>query len=67
MIKGHLDKLGQTRLFFAYVAYEMKHFDDAAKWADSVAAGSDVKSEDVGRLQRAIKDAISECAADKIS
>ena len=65
--KGHLDKPGQTRVFLAYVAYEMKRFEDAAKWADAAAGEADVKKEDITRLQRAINDAIKERAAAKTS
>ena len=57
--KGNLDKPGQTCVFLAYVAYELKRFDDAAKWAVVAAGKPDVKEEDLARLTRAIKAAIT--------
>ena len=55
--KGHLDKPGQTRVFLATVAYELKRFAAAAKWAREAANQPDVKKEDLARLNRAINDA----------
>ena len=58
--KGNLDKPGQTCVFLAYVAYELKRFDDAAKWVGAAFGRTDVKKEDLARITRAIKDAITE-------
>ena len=65
--KGNLDKPGQTCVFLAYLAYELRRFDDAAKWAGAAAGKTDVKNEDLARLTRAIKDAITERDARKTS
>ena len=58
--KGNLDKPGQAYVFLAYVAYELRRFDDAAKWAAGAADKPDVKKEDLARLNRAIKDAVKD-------
>ena len=58
--KGNLDKPGQTRVFLATVAYELKRFDAAAKWARDAADQPDVKKEDLARINRAITDAGNE-------
>lgn len=58
--KGHLDKPGQTRLFLAYTAYELKDFPAAAEAAKAAAAHDDVKKDDLARLTQAIADATKE-------
>jgi hypothetical protein len=58
--KGNLDKPGQAYVFLAYVAYQLRRFDDAAKWAAAAADKPDVKKEDLARLNRAINNAVKD-------
>lgn len=58
--KGSLDKPGQTRLFLAYTAYELKDFSAAAQAAREAAAHDDVKKDDLARLTQAIAAATKE-------
>ena len=58
--KGNLDQLGSTYFFLGCVAYELKRFNDAAKWIECAVGKSDVKEEDLAHLTRAIKDAVTE-------
>lgn len=60
MRKGSLDKPGQSRLFLAYVAYELKDFPAAAGAARDAAAYDDVKKDDLARLNQAIAAATKE-------
>ncbi|MFA6959804.1 MAG: hypothetical protein WC205_03520 [Opitutaceae bacterium] len=55
--KGRLDTPGQTHLFLAYIAYELKAYEDAARWARAAADFADVKKDDLARLNLAIADA----------
>lgn len=55
--KGSLEKPGQARLFLAYVAYEQKDTEAAARWVKDAAAFDDVKKEDLARLSKAIDEA----------
>ncbi|MBW8782653.1 MAG: hypothetical protein JF599_12325 [Verrucomicrobia bacterium] len=65
--KGNLDKPGPAFVFIAFVAFELKRLDDAARWADAATDKPDVKKEDLARLKRAIKEAIREREALKTS
>lgn len=56
--KGGLDKPWSVQLFAAYMAYELKKYDEALKLAEDAAKVPEAK--DAGRLVRAIKDAIAE-------
>ena len=55
--KGSLEKPGQTRLFLACTAFELKAYDDADRWARDAAAFPDVKKDDLARLSQAIAEA----------
>jgi hypothetical protein len=52
-----VDKPGQARLFLAYIAYELKAYDDAARWAREALAYDDAKPADITRLDQAIREA----------
>jgi Flp pilus assembly protein TadD len=65
--KGNLDKPGPAFVFIAFVAFELKRFEDAARWADAATDKPDVKKDDLARLKRAIKEAIREREALKTS
>ena len=55
--KDALEKPGQTRLFLACTAFELKAYDDADRWARDAAAFADVKKDDLARLAQAIAEA----------
>ena len=55
--KGLLEKPGQTRLFLACTAFELKAYDDADRWARDAATFADVKKDDLTRLHQAIAEA----------
>jgi hypothetical protein len=55
--KAPVDKPGQARLFLAYIAYELKAYDDAARWAREARAYDDAKPADITRLDQAITEA----------
>jgi len=55
--KGSLEKPGQTRLFLACTAFELKAYDDADRWARDAAAFADVRKDDLARLSQAIAEA----------
>ncbi|MDR1280604.1 MAG: hypothetical protein LBK99_07250 [Opitutaceae bacterium] len=61
--RGKLERPGQAWFFLAYVAYELRRFDDAARWAETAAAQSDVQKDDITRLTQAIREALQEAAA----
>lgn len=63
--KGSLEKPGQTRLFLACTAFELKAYDDADRWARDAAAFTDVKKDDLARLSQAIAEARRVSAASK--
>lgn len=58
--RGNLEQPGRAWFFLAYVAYELRRFEDAARWAAAAAAQPDAQKEDVARLSRAISDALQE-------
>ncbi|AHF92370.1 hypothetical protein OPIT5_21070 [Opitutaceae bacterium TAV5] len=61
--RGKLERPGQAWFFLAYVAYELRRFDDAARWAETAAAQPDVQKDDITRLTQAIREALQEAAA----
>jgi tetratricopeptide (TPR) repeat protein len=56
--KGRLDKPGQTRLFLAYTAYELRDYEAATHWTREAAPFADVNKDDLARLVKAIDDAV---------
>ncbi len=58
--RGQLTQPGQTWFFLTYVAYELRLFEEAARYAETAAAHPDVSREDITRLAQAIQDALAE-------
>ncbi|WP_052360932.1 tetratricopeptide repeat protein, partial [Geminisphaera colitermitum] len=58
--RGNLERPGPAWFFLAYLAYELRRYDDAARWAETAAAQPDAQKEDVARLAQAIRDALRE-------
>ena len=60
--KERLERPGQAHLFLAYVAFELQHYDDAARWLDAGAAFPDAKADDLARLRRSVREKLRERA-----
>jgi hypothetical protein len=62
--KDNLERPGQSRLFTAYVAFELQQYDNASHWLDSAAECADTKPEELKRLRRAVSDKLRDRAVD---
>lgn len=60
--RDNLERPGQSRLFTAYVAFELQRYEDAARWLDAAQASPDTKPEDLARLRRAVTEKLRERA-----
>jgi hypothetical protein len=58
--RGRLAHPGQAWFFLTYVAYELRLFEEAARYAGTAADHPDVSREDITRLAQAIQDALAE-------
>jgi predicted Zn-dependent protease len=60
LAKPGLDKPGQTRLYLAFLAYELQRYDEAARWIAEARAGGDVPAASIDPLDRAVTEAIAQ-------
>jgi hypothetical protein len=58
--RGQLTQPGQAWFFLAYITYELRLFEEAARYAETAATHPDVSREDITRLAQAIQDALAE-------
>ena len=56
--KPGLAKPGQTRLYLAFLAYELQRHDEAKTWIDEARASGEVPSSSLDPLSRAVTDAL---------
>ncbi len=65
--KPGLEKPGQSRLYVAYLAYELQRYDEAVRWIAEARAVGEVSSASIEPLERAIAEAVAQRAALKKS
>ena len=65
--KPALEKPGQTRLYLAYLAYELQRYDEAGRWITEARADGDVPAASLDSLARAITEAVAQREAIKKS
>ncbi len=58
----NLERPGQSRLFTAYIAFELQRYEAARQWLEAAAASPDTKPEDLERLRRAVTEKLRERA-----
>jgi Tfp pilus assembly protein PilF len=56
--KPGLSKPGQTKLYLAFLAYELQQMDEAQTWVDQARASGDVPAASLDPLARAVSEAI---------
>jgi hypothetical protein len=59
LAKPGLERPGQTKLYLAFLAYELQRFEEASKWVSAARDAGDVPASSLDPLERAITDALA--------
>jgi tetratricopeptide (TPR) repeat protein len=57
-IEKGVERTGQTKLYLAYLAFELQRFSEARTWAEAARATGEVPADSINPLSSAIEDAV---------
>ena len=63
LAKPGLEKPGQSKLYLAYLAYELQRYDEAAQWVEAARTAGGVPAATLDPLAKAVADALRDRAA----